>query len=190
MDDRAYALFGFLGPLTVYASIALSLALSPWFNWESNALSDLGHPIQSSAAAVFNFGLLLAGFFMMIYALTAFRSHARISSACLLVSTFLVQALSIFNEAYGALHYAVATLHFVMLSVTSLVYFVERKSTLALLTFVAVLLSWLLYGVKLVDVGVAVPETFSKLILLWIIGSAIQIYRESKQTRRGSISIQ
>lgn len=97
MDERVYALFGVFGPLLVYMSIIVSLVLSPWFSWESNALSDLGHAVNSDVASIFNLGLLLAGFLLMIYALTVFQKHAKYSSFCLLVSTFLVQLLATFN---------------------------------------------------------------------------------------------
>ena len=176
MEERVYTLFGVFGPLLVYISILLSLVLSPWFSWESNALSDLGHAVTRDAAPIFNLGLLLAGFLMMIYALTVFQKHAKYSSFCLLVSTFLVQLLAVFNEVYGSLHYVVAVPHFVMLSLTSIVYTVEKRSAVALSTFIIVMFSWLLYGLNIFNIGIAVPETVSKLVLAWIMYSAIKIY--------------
>ena len=176
MDEKVYALFGVFGPILLYVSIGLSLVLSPWFSWESNALSDLGHAANSNVASIFNFGLLLAGFFLMIYAATVFKKHAKYSSVCLLVSTFFVQLLATFNEVYGSLHYAVAVPHFVMLSVTSIAYTIEKRSALALVTFVIVLGSWALYGLNVFNVGIAVPETISKIVVLWIMISAIRIY--------------
>jgi hypothetical membrane protein len=176
MEERIYALFGVFGPLLVYVSIALSLVLSPWFSWKSNALSDLGHAVTSDAASIFNLGLMLAGFLMMIYALTVFKKHAKYSSFCLLVSTFLVQLLAAFNEVYGSLHYALAVPHFVMLSVTSIVYTVEKRSAVALATFLIVMFSWLLYVLNIFNIGIAVPETVSKLVIAWIMYSAIKIY--------------
>lgn len=176
MENRVYALLGIFGPLLVYISILSSLVLSPSFDWRSNALSDLGHAVNSHVAPMFNLGLLLAGFLMMIYALTVFQKHAKYSSFCLLVSTFFVQLLAAFNEVYGPLHYAVAVPHFVMLSLTSIVYTVEKRSASALIAFIVVMISWLLYGLGIFKVGIAVPETVSKLVVTWIIYSAIKIY--------------
>ena len=176
MEERVYALFGVFGPLLVYVSIAASLVLSPWFSWENNALSDLGHSVTSDVAWVFNLGLLLAGFFLMIYAMTAFKKHANYSGFCLLVSAFFVQLLAVINESYGSLHYVVAVPHFLMLSVTSIVYTVEKRSAFALATFLVVMFSWLLYALNIFSIGIAVPETVSKLVLLWIIYSALRIY--------------
>jgi len=176
VEEKNYALFGVLGPLMVYLSILVALLMSPWFSWQNNALSDLGHAMNSNAAPVFNIGLFLAGFFLMLYSLTAFKKHARYSSVCLLVSAFLVQLLAVFNEAYGSLHYMLAVPHFVMLSVTSIVYTVEKRSTVALTTFLIVMFVWLLYVLNTLNVGIAVPETVSKLVIAWILYSALKIY--------------
>lgn len=176
MQNRIYALFGVFGPLLLYISILLSLALSPWFSWENNTLSDLGHAVNSDAAPIFNLGLLLAGFFIMVYALTVFKKHAKYSSYCLLVSTFFVQLLAAFNEVYGSLHYVVAVPHFLMLSLTSVVYTVEKRSAFALITFSMVMFSWLVYTLNIFNIGIAVPETVSKLVVAWIMYSAIRIF--------------
>ena len=112
----------------------------------------------------------------MIYAATVFKKHARYSSFCLLVSTFLVQLLAAFNEVYGSLHYAMAVPHFVMLSLTSIVYTIEKRSAIALITFIIVLGSWILYGLNIFNIGIAVPETISKIVVSWIMISAIKIY--------------
>jgi hypothetical membrane protein len=176
MRKKVYALFGVFGPLLVYVSIAASLVLSPWFSWETNALSDLGHAVTSDFAWIFNLGLLLAGFFLMIYSMTAFKKHAMYSSFFLLVSTFFVQLLAVINASYGELHYVVAMPHFLMLSVTSIFYTAEKKSAFALATFLAVMFSWLLYLLNIFSIGIAVPETVSKLVLLWIMYSALRIY--------------
>lgn len=176
LQERVYALFGVFGPLLVYVSIFLSLLLSPWFKWENNMLSDLGHAGTSDTAPIFNLGLFLAGFFMMVYALTVFRKHAKYSSYCLLVSTFFVQLLAVFNETYGSLHYVVAVPHFMMLSLTSIVYTLEKRSAVALVTFSISMFSWLLYTLNIFNIGIAVPETVSKLVVAWIMYSAIRIF--------------
>ena len=184
MQERVYALFGVLGPLLVYISIFLSLLLSPWFSWESNMLSDLGHAVTSDAAPIFNLGLLLGGFFMMVYGLTAFKKHAKYSSCCLLVSTFFVQLLATFNEAYGDLHYGLAVPHFLMLSLTSIVYTVEKRSAVSLVTFSIVMFSWLVYTLNIFKIGIAVPETVSKLVVAWIMYSAINIFLDKEPNTR------
>ncbi len=176
MEERAYALFGILGPIVVYFSISASIVLSPWFGWQSNALSDLGHSIKSDVAPLFNFGLLFAGFLLMVYASTVFKKHAKYSSICLLISAFLIQLLATFNIVYGSLHYAVAIPHFIMLSITSIVYAIERRSITAFTTFLIVLVSWMLYSLGVLEIAIAVPEAISKIVIAWIMISGIKIY--------------
>lgn len=50
--------------------IAISIALSPWFSITGNALSDLGHAINSKASPIFNFGLSLGGTLIIVTAIT------------------------------------------------------------------------------------------------------------------------
>ena len=180
MKKHIGALFGVLGPLMVYLSIAVSLLVSPWFNWQTNALSDLGHAANSEAAPIFNGGLLLAGFFLMLYSITAFKKHANYTSTCLLVSSFFVQMLAVINEAYSSLHYVAAVPHFLTLSATSIVYGYEKRSKLAIATFLVVMFTWLLYSLNAFNMGIAVPETTSKLVLLWIMWSGIKILLNKK----------
>ncbi len=177
MDKEICALFGVVGSLVACVSIGVSIALSPWFSWESNALSDLGHAVKSGVAPIFNFGLLLTGFLVMIYAVTALRGYARRTSYSLATSAFMLQLVATFNEVYGLLHFVVSVLFFVSLIPTILLYAIERKSSLAVIGFIIGLLSWVLYGARIYSAGVAVPETISILAVIpWIVSSALKIY--------------
>ena len=57
---RWYELLGVAGSIIAFIAIAVSIHLSPWFLWDSNALSDLGHVFHSDVASIFNLGLSLA----------------------------------------------------------------------------------------------------------------------------------
>lgn len=184
MEERAYGLLGVFGPLLVYFTIIISLALSPWFSWETNALSDLGNPNNSEVAPIFNIGLLLAGVFLLIYSLTSFKKHAKFSSYFLFSSTFFVQLLATFDESYGSLHYTAALPHFALLGITSIVYSLEKRSVFALSTFLVVMLSWIIFAVNFFSIGIAIPEAMSKLVLLWIMYSGIKIYFGKEYTSK------
>ncbi len=174
MNNRKYALFGVFGPLTAYASIATSIILSPWFSWWRNALSDLGHA-QSSTAPLYNFGLMLAGFFIIVYSLTAFANHAKNTSYFLLLSALILQLVATFDEVYGLLHFLVSVLLFVSFGLASIVYVVERKSVLALGAFVVGVASWVLYWAGVYSAGIAVPETISSVATsAWVMLSAVR----------------
>lgn len=177
MNKKIYALFGVVGPLIAFVSIGVSIALSPWFSWERNALSDLGHAVKSGVAPTYNFGLLLTGFLLIIYAVTALRGYARWTSYSLMISAFMFQLVAAFDEIYGPLHFIVSFLLFVSLGFTSIVYAVERKSSLALIAFIIGIFSWAFYWAGIYRAGIAVPETISSVaVLTWIISSAIKLY--------------
>ena len=177
MNEKIYALFGVIGPLLAYVLIGVSIALSPWFSWETDALSDLGHAVESGVAPIFNFGLLVTGFFLMIYAVKVLKGYAKWTGYSLVISAFTLQLISVFDEVYGLLHLVVSILFFVSLGVTSLFYAVERKSYSAVAAFAIGLISWIFYWAEFYSAGVAVPETISSVaVLFWIISSALRIY--------------
>ena len=161
MDERFYAFFGIAGPIVAYVSIAISILLSPWFSWQRNALSDLGHAVKSDVAPIFNLGLLLGGFLIIVYALTVFRAHVKYTSICLVASAFLLQLVATFDEAYGFLHGVVSVLFFVSIWITALVNAIEKKSLKALIAFIISFGIWVLYGLKVYSAGIAVPEIIS-----------------------------
>ena len=179
MNEKICALFGAIGPLLAYVSIGVSIALSPCFSWEKSALSDLGHAVKSGVAPIFNFGLLLTGFFLTIYAIKVLKRYARWTGYSLVISAFTLQLIAVFDEVYGFLHLVVSILFFSSLGVTSLFYAVERKSYSAAAALAIGLISWIFYWAEFYSAGVAVPETMSSVAaLFWIIPSALNIYRE------------
>jgi hypothetical membrane protein len=177
LSDRNYALFGLLGPLTAFVFIGISIFLSQWFSWDNNALSDLGHSVSSDVAPLFNFGLLLSGFFTILYALVSFRKHAKYTSYFLMLSGLALQLVATFNEVYRPLHFQVSVLFFLSLCFVSICYIIEKKSILAVIALVVGLASWILYGLKVYSTGIAVPETVSSMaISAWIVQSALRTY--------------
>lgn len=177
MNEKFYALLGIIGPLAAYISIGISIVLSPWFSWERSALSDLGHSVKSSVAPIFNLGLFLAGFLILIYVFTTFHKYAKYTAGGLVVSSFCLQLIAIFDEVYGFLHFAVSVLFFISLGITSLVYAYERKSLFAIIIFIIGFSSWILYGLDLYTLGIAVPETISSVtVMLLLVSSTIKIY--------------
>jgi hypothetical membrane protein len=181
MDERRYALFGLIGPLVAFFFIALSIGLSPWFSWQDNALSDLGHATNSSVAPLFNFGLLVAGFFVTIYSVTVLRTHARYTSLCLLASALLLQLVAAFDETYGSLHFLVSVLLFVSFGFASAAYAVEKKPFLALSALVIGFCSWAFYFAGIYGGGIAIPETISSVAAVsWVASSALRTLRRKR----------
>ncbi|UCE95152.1 MAG: DUF998 domain-containing protein [Candidatus Bathyarchaeota archaeon] len=180
MNTRKYSLFGILGPLAAIFFIGLSITLSPWFSWHYNALSDLGHAVRSEVAQLFNFGLLMAGFFTTIYSITALKNHAKYTSFCLLTSALLLQLVATFDEVYGFLHFLASIFFFISLNFATLIYAVERKSKIATMAFMISFGSWVLYLAGIYQSGIAVPEIISSLATSsWIILSAMHTLDKS-----------
>ena len=177
LKKRFFTLFGIVGPLTAMTFISLSIFLSQWFSWSENALSDLGHSINSPVAALFNFGLLLTGFFVILYSLISFQKYAKNTSYFLLAAGLSLQLIAMFDEVYGSLHTAVSVLFFVMLSLASISYAVEKKSILAVIAVIIGVFSWVLYGLDLFAWGIAVPEAVSSVLTAsWVVKSAYWLW--------------
>ena len=183
MKELYYALCGLLGPLIAIISIAVAIVFSPWFSWESNALSDLGHPSYSDVAPLFNFGLLLCGFLVIFYSITSFRIHAKYTSYILVLVGFMLQLVATFNEVYGLLHSQVSVLFFVALCFASVSYVVEKRSVLAFAALIIGIVSWILYGIDIYRSGIAVPEIVSLIAAsIWVMLSALRIYGSKSTT--------
>jgi hypothetical membrane protein len=177
LTDRNYSLFGIFGPLTAFIFISVSILLSPWFSWENNALSDLGHSINSDVAPIFNFGLLLSGFFTVLFSLTSFRKQTKYTCYFLMLSGLALQLVATFNEVYRPLHFQVSVLFFLSLCFVSLTYIIEKKSILAVIALIVGIASWILYGLEIYSTGIAVPETLSSMaISVWVMWSALRDY--------------
>ena len=172
-----YALFGIAAPLTAIIFIAIAIALSPWFRWETNALSDLGNSVGSDTASIFNFGLLLTGFLTIIYSMTSFKKHAKVTSYFLMLTGFSLQLVGAFDEVYGMLHTQISVLFFASIAIVSISYIIEKRSILAALALIVGLVSWILYGLDVYTAGIAVPETISSMATAsWVVLSALRIY--------------
>jgi hypothetical membrane protein len=181
MNARKPAILGIAAPVVAYSFIAIAIFLSPWFRWQSNALSDLGHAVHSSVAPIFNFGLLLTGLLISLYALFSLRSYAKWTALSLAFTGFSLQTIGAFDEVYGSIHYIVSVIFFVSIGVTSIIYAAEKKSYLGLIGFIVVLLSWGLFIMKVYSAGVAVPEIISTFgVLPWVALTALRIYKQGK----------
>ena len=177
MNKKYYSLFGFLGPLTALFFIGISIVMSPWFSWSINALSDLGHSVDSNMAPLFNFGLLLSGFFIIFYSILSLRNHAKYTSMLLVVTGLMLQLIATFDELYGSFHFIVSVLFFASLGIASISYVIEKRSILTFVAFVVNIVSWIFYGIGTYSTGISVPEIISSITTtIWIMQSALKIY--------------
>ncbi len=183
LSERNYALFGLLGPLTAVFFVFTAIIFSSRFSWWSNALSDLGHSVTSEVAPLFNFGLLLSGFFLILYSITTLRNHAKYTSHLLVISGLSLQLVATFDEVYGSLHFLVSVLFFVALGFACIIYAVEKRSAVAFAALIIGFGSWVLFGAGIYSAGIAVPEAISSVATFtWIMLSALRIYFDKSTT--------
>jgi len=177
--EKNYALLGIISPFVTYFSIAISILYAPWFSWQRNALSDLGHSVNSTVAPIFNLGLFFTGFIVILFSITVLKTHAKYTSFCLIVSAIILQLVATFDEVYGFLHGLVAVLFFLSIWSTSIVNAIEKKSLLALTAFLVGLISFVLFEINVYSAGIAVPKIISFGAVTTVIQfSAIKIYLE------------
>jgi hypothetical membrane protein len=177
MNEKVSAQLGVIAPLIGYATIAISILLSPWFRWETNALSDLGHSVRSGVAPIYNGGLLLTGFLLLQYSVGALNRHAKWTSYFLTISALALQLVATFNEVYSLPHFLASVFFFLSLIPASLSYALEKRSLLAASGLALGFVSWFLYWAKMYSAGVAVPEALSTLAVFpWLLSSAVKTY--------------
>ncbi|HYB03336.1 MAG TPA: DUF998 domain-containing protein [Nitrososphaerales archaeon] len=129
---RRYPYLAITAVVIAYTSIATAILLSPWFNWFNNALSDLGNTsnplnITSSAAWIFDSGLILAGILITLFALLLSRDEHYswkyvIWVVPLLISTIDLSLIGVFNESFGNIHLVVSIIFFFFTALTLLTY--------------------------------------------------------------------
>ncbi len=105
----------------------ISIAISSWFSFYKNALSDLGNvALHMSTAWVFNIGLILAGLLVVSFAILVsvprFSWKYLIWTAPLGSSGTALVLIGLIPENAGKLHGVVSTLFFVLAGITLLLY--------------------------------------------------------------------
>lgn len=176
---KYYWILGFVGAIIAYPFIAVSIFLTPWFNFYNNALSDLGNIARNAPVAyVFNAGLFLSGFLVAFFALVySFknRSLRYLSWSILLVLTGVDLALiGVFPEDAGRIHGIVSIIFFSLMIIVMLMYgfssIIYKSYLTGLLAFISSIVSAMIWIVKWGWRGVAIQETLTSLIAsIWLI---------------------
>ncbi len=187
-EPRVAASFGIIAPTWALASIGISIALSPWFSWTDNALSDLG---VSRVAPIFNSGLIICGIliFPFIVGLAKIERTKRlglIGSVMLLLSSVFLIGVGVFSEAFGLVHFYFSAAFFVSLILSSIILGIHftlniSNKSLGIFTLLIGIISfigWIVWATVRLS-GVAIPETINILLAsFWIIVLSIRMYRK------------
>ncbi len=161
------SILGVLAGVWSVTSILIAISVSPWFNWISNALSDLG---VSSAALIFNQGLIVSGFFAFIFALSHFKSvrssiGGRVGTGFLVLASISLIGIGVFTEDYSPHHFVFSVLFFVFVLFAFLSYgagclFEMKCRWLGLYCIVFGLIGVVAWALPVWS-GVAIPEAIT-----------------------------
>ncbi len=183
--SKYVGLLGIIGPIIAISLILISIALSPWFSWWDNALSDLG---VSSVAILFNAGLIICGVFCTIFSIGFLISTdkkkwlRRIGSVILCLATIALIGIGVFSEDFGVLHFYFSVVFFVLLLIASLLLGasmmmdpeLKMVGIIALSVGAFGIISWLLPRGH----GVAIPEALSSFpAYIWFAILGVKMYR-------------
>lgn len=159
-------------------SIFVAIYLSPWFRWERNALSDLGHAVKSEVAPIFNLGLVTGGLLFLIF--STFYMHKRypLTSKLMIVASYFLILIGTFDEVYGFLHFIVSLIFFITLAFAALAYSYESRKSYPVVITLIIGISWALQLSGICNCGASVPEMISVLVsLVWFIDAIRNLQR-------------
>ena len=171
-------LCGLLTPVVAFTAIGASIALSPWFSWARNALSDLG-ALSSPVWPVFNTGLVVAGLLASFFSYGLLRrakgSLGKVGSAILLIGSISLALIGLLPEDTGLPHLTAAMAFFllspaglVVIGVSELPGPGGRWASSGLLASAlggASLLTWAIWALLSPPLGLAVPEVVAAVLI-------------------------
>lgn len=115
---RVAGLCGVIAPLFSFGLIFYAVAISPWFGWQTNALSDLGLYRRPSALP-FNVALIGGGVLNVMLVLGMGRWVGRgwlgrLGTVASLVGAVALALIGVFPENYLDLHWTAAATYFMV----------------------------------------------------------------------------
>jgi len=180
LKPKVEAVLGIIGPLIAFICIVAAIAVSPWFTWAGNALSDLGHTVlHPTSAPIFNTGLIIAGIVTVFFGLGVLvkvKSNliAMVASVILLVADVALICVGLFPETMPPWHFIFSVTLFVSIAVSLLLFgisFVIEKSArvlgvLSLILGIIAASPWILMSWE----HAAIPEIISAVtVYVWIL---------------------
>ncbi|MFN4132826.1 MAG: DUF998 domain-containing protein [Candidatus Hadarchaeales archaeon] len=164
---RAASICGVLAPIVAFCAIAGAVSISPWFNWEKNALSDLG--VRQGSDVIFNSGLVAAGGLAAIFSLGLFLTMkngiGKVTAVLFLVDSIALVGIGVFPETAGEIHLWFSVVFFATFSIFAISFFIYsitqkwlKMAVGALVAGAGATLPWTFRWE-----GVAIPETISAL---------------------------
>ena len=185
MLTRLAGLSGLITPVLTLTLIFISIALSPWFSWHDNALSDMG---VSATSNLFNGALLIGGLLYFVFAIGFLRWQglrsrlAKIAAVALIAGAIGLLLIGIFTENAGRIHYYVSALYFVATPLAYVLFGIDwlrhGEKLIGLLTIAAGITAFLMIA-AVPHKRIAVPEILAALTMgMWTFALGMKILIE------------
>jgi hypothetical membrane protein len=177
---------GISGLVFLIILVLLATIISPWFRWDTNALSDLG---VGEVSLFFNGTIIICGLLILLFAfgIRGYLPEERVVTvgvASIMVGSICLSLIGIFTITYPLLHQIVSLGYFLMPPLgyilisfgtkdsltqkTSLVLGIAALTTIFIFPLVTVILR--------LKVGLAVPEIIHALLIgMWILNMAVKL---------------
>jgi len=184
-------LCGILGSVLSLIMVFAATIISPWFRWDTNALSEMG---VGEVSLLFNSAMIIGGTFNLIF---AFGIHENLGGeglrkygiALIKLGSVSFALVGIFTVSYPILHAIVALGTFILAPIGFILIGLGSKEgtmkKLSIITGIAALMAILILPIILLalpfNVGFAVPEIIEGLIVAaWIIfmGTKLLTFRQ------------
>lgn len=190
-------LCGIVGSILTLAMVFVATIISPWFRWDTNALSEMG---IGEVSLIFNSAMIIGGFFNFLFALgirekLGVEGLRKYGVALIMLGSVSLALVGVFTVSYPILHGIVALGTFILPPTGFiLIGFSSKQSTMkkfSIITGIAALMTILILPLILLilpfNVGFAVPEIIEGLIFAaWIITMGIKLLKYPHKTPLGT----
>jgi len=198
---RKFGLVGIASPIIGILAVLVSIYFSPWFEWPTHALSDLG-VVQEGGTQVaiwtFNGGMVTAGLLIAIFISSTRKTipdnlMSKIAYSLIFIGGINLALVGVFPyNISGTIHQIVAIIYFIFTPIGLIMIGVERRSkdrNFAIFSIGSGIVSLVVIGGAVLGIlgtpigtiypeGVAIPEFIEAVILgLWIGIAGIRVFR-------------
>ena len=198
---RKFGLVGIASPIIGILAVLVSIYFSPWFEWPTHALSDLGVVQEGGtqvAIWIFNGGMVTAGLLIAIFISSTRKTipdnlMSKIAHSLIFIGGINLALVGVFPyNISGTIHQIVAIIYFIFTPIGLIMIGVERRArdkNFAIFSIGSGIVSLVVIGGAVLGIlgtpigtiypeGVAIPEFIEAVILgLWIGIAGIRVFR-------------
>jgi len=198
---KKFGLVGISSPIIGILAVLVSIYFSPWFEWSTHALSDLGVVQEGGtqvAIWIFNGGMVTAGLLIAIFISSTRKTipdnlMSKIAYSLIFIGGINLALVGVFPYSVsGTIHLVVALIYFIFMPIGLIMIGVERRArdkNFAIFSIGSGIVSLVVIGGAILGIlgtpigtiypeGVAIPEFIEAVILgLWIGIAGIRVFR-------------